>query len=218
MQTFFTQAAEYLPFLLSGVWLTVAVTLLALLLATLLGLVWSLCRTSGIRWLATPVRVFVEFIRGIPILVILFYIYFVMPEIGIDLTAFQAGVIGLGLTYSCYIAETFRAGIEAVDRGQIEAAKSIGMKQGMMMRRVVLPQAFKIVIPPYGNNLIMLLKDSSQVSVISVAELTMQGKMLASSTFNNLTVFTLVALLYLCLTLPLNFIMNRIEKSTGAGR
>ena len=85
-------------------------------------------------------------------------------------------------------------------------------------RRVVLPQAFKIVIPPYGNNLIMLLKDSSQVSVISVAELTMQGKMLASSTFNNLTVFTLVALLYLCLTLPLNFIMNRIEKSTGAGR
>ncbi|MAZ85891.1 MAG: amino acid ABC transporter permease [Rhizobiales bacterium] len=218
MQTFFSQAAEYLPFLLSGVWLTVAVTLLALLLATLLGLVWSLCRTSGIRWLATPVRVFVEFIRGIPILVILFYIYFVMPEIGIDLTAFQAGVIGLGLTYSCYIAETFRAGIEAVDRGQIEAAKSIGMKQGMMMRRVVLPQAFKIVIPPYGNNLIMLLKDSSQVSVISVAELTMQGKMLASSTFNNLTVFTLVALLYLCLTLPLNFIMNRIEKSTGAGR
>ena len=218
MQTFFSQAAEYLPFLLSGVWLTVAVTLLALLLATLLGLVWSLCRTSGIRWLATPVRGFVEVIRGIPILVILFYIYFVMPEIGIDLTAFQAGVIGLGLTYSCYIAETFRAGIEAVDRGQIEAAKSIGMKQGMMMRRVVLPQAFKIVIPPYGNNLIMLLKDSSQVSVISVAELTMQGKMLASSTFNNLTVFTLVALLYLCLTLPLNFIMNRIEKSTGAGR
>ena len=87
-----------------------------------------------------------------------------------------------------------------------------------MMRRVVLPQAFRIVVPPYANNIIMLLKDSSQVSVISVAELTMQGKMLASSTFNNLTVFTLVALLYLCLTLPLNFVMRRVEVAMGKAR
>ncbi|MAA99814.1 MAG: amino acid ABC transporter permease [Stappia sp.] len=218
MSTFLSQSAEYLPFLLSGVWLTIAVTVLSLALATALGLVWALCRTSGIAALATPVRLLVEFIRGIPILVILFYIYFVMPEIGLDLTAFQAGVIGLALTYSCYIGETFRAGIEAVDRGQIEAAKSIGMRQGLMMRRVVLPQAFRIVVPPYANNIIMLLKDSSQVSVISVAELTMQGKMLASSTFNNLTVFTLVALLYLCLTLPLNFVMRRVEVAMGKAR
>jgi polar amino acid transport system permease protein len=218
MSNFFSQSIEYLPFLLSGVWLTVAVTLLALVMATALGLVWALARTSGIRLIEVPVRVMVEFIRGIPILVILFYIYFVMPEIGIDLTAFQAGVIGLALTYSCYIGETFRAGIEAVDRGQVEAAKSIGMKRGLMMRRVVLPQAFKIVVPPYANNIIMLLKDSSQVSVISVAELTMQGKMLASSTFNNLTVFTLVALLYLCLTLPLNFVMRRVEVAMGRSR
>ena len=218
MTKFLTQSAEYMPLLLKGLWLTIAVTILALCLATVLGLVWAILRTSAIRALAAPTRVLVEFVRGIPILVILFYIYFVMPEIGIDLTALQAGVIGLALTYSCYIGETFRAGIEAVDRGQVEAAKSIGMKRPLMMRRVVLPQAFKIVLPPYANNIVMLLKDSSQVSVISVAELTMQGRMPASSTFNNMTVFTLVALLYLCLTIPLNFIMRRVEVSMGKAR
>jgi polar amino acid transport system permease protein len=90
------------------------------------------------------------------------------------------------------------------------------MKHGRMMRRIVLPQAFRIALPPYGNNMVMLLKDSSQVSVISVAELTMQGKMLASSTFDNMTVFTMVALLYLCLTIPLNMLMRRVEKRMGA--
>ncbi len=218
MATFFAQATQYLPLLLKGLWLTIAVTVLALCLSTVLGLVWALLRTSGIPALATPTRIFIELLRGIPILVVLFYIYFVMPEIGLDLTAFQAGVIGLALTYSCYIGETFRAGIEAVDTGQVEAAKSIGMKRPLMMRRVILPQAFKIVLPPYANNLVMLLKDSSQVSVISVAELTMQGKMLASSTFNNTTIFTLVALLYLCLTIPLNLLMRRLELAMGKAR
>lgn len=218
MNGFTSRAAEYLPLLLNGLWLTVAVTVLSLVLATALGLVWALLRTSGVRTLAVPTRILVECIRGVPILVVLFYIYFVMPDIGIDLTAFQAGIAGLAITYSCYIGETFRAGIEAVDRGQIEAAKSIGMKHGMMMRRVVLPQAVRVVMPPYANNVIMLLKDSSQVSVISVAELTMQGKALASSTFDNMTVFSLVALLYLCLTIPLNVVMRRVEISLGRSR
>lgn len=218
MTTFLAQSGEYLPILVKGLWLTIAVTALALCLSTALGLLWALLRTSGIPALAGPTRIFVELVRGIPILVILFYIYFVMPELGLDLTAFQAGVIGLALTYSCYIGETFRAGIEAVDKGQIEAAKSIGMRRPLMMRRVILPQAFRIVLPPYANNLVMLLKDSSQVSAISVAELTMQGKMLASSTFNNTTIFTLVALLYLCLTIPLNLVMRHLEIRLGKAR
>ena len=207
---------EYMPLLATGLWNTVAVTLMSLVLASALGLVWALMRSSGRRWLSLPARYIVEFLRGIPILVVLFYIYFVMPELGLDLTAFQAGVVGLALTYSCYIGETFRGGIEAVDRGQIEAAKSIGMRHGKMMRRIVLPQGFRIALPPYGNNMVMLLKDSSQVSVISVAELTMQGKMLASSTFDNMTVFTMVAALYLCLTIPLNILMRRVELKWGA--
>ncbi|WP_033057340.1 amino acid ABC transporter permease [Sinorhizobium arboris] len=218
MNTFATRAAEYLPLLLNGLWLTIAITLASLALATVLGLTWALLRTSGIKALALPTRIFVECVRGIPILVVLFYIYFVMPDIGIDLTAFQAGIAGLALTYSCYIGETFRAGIEAIDRGQVEAAKSIGMKHSLMMRRVILPQAVRIVMPPYANNIIMLLKDSSQVSVITVAELTMQGKALASSTFDNMTVFTLVALLYLCLTIPLNMLMRRVEVALGRSK
>ncbi|MCF3640408.1 amino acid ABC transporter permease [Rhizobium sp. TRM95111] len=218
MNAFLSRASEYLPLLLNGLWLTILVTFASLCLATVLGLVWALLRTSGIRALALPTRVFVECVRGIPILVVLFYIYFVMPDIGIDLTALQAGIAGLALTYSCYIGETFRAGIEAIDRGQVEAAKSIGMRHGLMMRRVVLPQAVRIVMPPYANNVIMLLKDSSQVSVITVAELTMQGKALASSTFDNMTVFTLVALLYLCLTIPLNIVMRSVETALGKSR
>ncbi len=211
MPDFLPHASQYLPILITGLWQTVALTLLSLAAASALGLAWALLRTSGVAWLAIPTRVFIEFIRGVPILVILFYIYFVLSDFGIQLTAFQAGIAGLALTYSCYIGETFRAGIEAVDRGQVEAARSLGMKRPMMMRRVVLPQAFKVVVPPYANNMVMLLKDSSQASVISVAELTMQGKILAASTFDNMTVFTLVALLYLSLTVPLNFLMRRVE-------
>lgn len=218
LSEFVARSTEYVPFLVRGVGLTVSVTLLALCLATALGLVLALLRTSGIRSLSLPARVFVEFVRGVPILVILFYVYFVAPDIGIDLTAFQAGVIGLALTHSCYLGETFRSGIEAVDRGQLEAARSIGMRRPMMMRRVVLPQAFRIVVPPYANNVVVLLKDSSLVSVISVADLTMQGKMLAYSTFDNMTVFTLVALLYLCLTVPLNLVMRRVETSLWTRR
>ena len=218
MTSFFLRSMEYLPFLMGGLWLTVLVTFLALGLATALGLVWAILRTSGIGALGVPTRILVEFVRGIPLLVILFYIYFVAPEAGIDLTAFEAGVLGLALAHSCYLGETFRAGIEAVEKGQLEAAKSIGMRRPLMMRRVVLPQAFKIILPPYANDVVVLLKDSSLVSVISVADLTMHGKMLASTTFDNMTIFTLVALLYLCLTIPMNLLMRKVERSFSEGR
>jgi polar amino acid transport system permease protein len=155
---------------------------------------------------------FVNTIRGIPILVQLFYIYFVLPDFGIDLNAFQAGAIGLGIAYSAYMSEAFRAGIEAIDVGQIEAAQSIGMTRSLIMRRVVLPQALRIALPPYGNNLIMLLKDSSQTSAITVAELSLQSKLIAASTFKNMTVFTLGAIGYLVLSLPLIFVVSRLEK------
>lgn len=218
MNRFISSTTEYLPILLHGVWLTILTTTLALWLATVLGLLWALMRTSGINALSVPARFFVEFLRGIPLLVVLFYIYFVAPDVGVNLTALQAGILGLGLAHSCYLGETFRAGIEAVDKGQIEAAKSIGMQRALTMRRVVLPQAARIVLPPYANNMVMLLKDSSLVSVISVQELTMQGKMLASSTFDNMTVFTLVAALYLCLTIPLNVLMRRVEMHMESAR
>ncbi|MFT4164464.1 MAG: amino acid ABC transporter permease [Microlunatus sp.] len=218
VKSFVANSAEYMPFLIKGLWSTLLVTILSLFLASVFGLLLALLRTSGLRFAEAITRFLIEFIRGIPLLVILLYTYFVAPEIGIDLTAFQAGVLSLALAHSCYLAETFRAGIQAVDHGQFEAAKSIGMKRPLMLRRVILPQAFRITLAPYANNAVLLLKDSSLVSTISVADLTMQGKTLAASTFDNMTVFTLVAILYLSLTIPLNLSMRYLEYSFSGGR
>jgi polar amino acid transport system permease protein len=215
MNTFITQAIEFLPILAQGLKLTVLVTIGSLALSTVLGLLWALMRVSGSRVLAGIAKTFVNVIRGIPIIVQLFYIYFVLPDFGISLTALQAAIIGLGVAYSAYQSENFRAGIEAIDKGQLEAAQSIGMGWWLTMRRVILPQAFKIVLPPYGNIMIMMLKDSSQASTITVAELALQGKLIASSTFQNTTVFTLVAALYLCMSLPLIWVVGRLEKRFG---
>jgi polar amino acid transport system permease protein len=218
MQQFFARAAEYLPILLQGVKMTVYVTVGSLLLSTALGLVWALMRVSGIRILDRIATAFVNTIRGIPIIVQLFWIYFVLPDLGITLTALQAAIIGLGVAYSAYQSENFRAGIEAIDKGQIEAAQTIGMGWWLTMRRVVLPQAIRIILPPYGNIMIMMLKDSSLASTITVAELAQQGRLIAASTFQNSTVFTLVAFLYLCMSLPLIFLVSRLEKRFGRGR
>lgn len=211
MDAFVRHAIEFLPILAQGLKLTVIVTAGSFALSTALGLVWALMRVSGNPVLSWIAKVFVNVIRGIPIIVQLFYIYFVLPDFGISLTAVQAAIIGLGVAYSAYQAENFRAGIEAVDRGQVEAAQSIGMGWWLTMRRVLLPQAFRLVLPPYGNIMVMMLKDSSQASTITVAELALQGRLIASSTFQNTTVFTLVALLYLCMSLPLILLVSRLE-------
>jgi polar amino acid transport system permease protein len=209
---FWKDAAEFLPILLQGLKLTIVVTIGSLLLSTALGLVWALMRVSGIKPLAAFSKGLINAIRGVPIIVQLFYIYFVFPEFGITLTAVQAAILGLGIAYSAYQAENFRAGIEAIDRGQVEAAMSIGMGWGLMMRRVILPQAVRIILPPYGNTMIMMLKDSSQASTITVAELALKGQILAASTFKNSTVFTLVALLYLVMSVPLILFVGWLEK------
>jgi len=193
----------------------VIVTIGSLLLSTVLGLVWALMRVSGIGVLTGFSGGLINVIRGIPIIVLLFYLYFVMPEFGVTLSALQAAILGLGIAYSAYQAENFRAGIEAIDKGQIEAAQAIGMSWWQTMRRVVLPQAVKIVLPPYGNVMIMMLKDSSQASTITVAELALQGKLIASSTFKNTSVFTLVALMYLTMSIPLILLVRHFEKRAG---
>jgi len=212
MSEFLQRSAEYLPILLQGAWLTIQVTLGSLLLSTLLGLVWATMRVSGIAVLVWISSAIINLLRGIPIIVLLFYIYFVMPDFGLSLSALQAGIIGLGIAYSAYQAENFRAGIEAIDKGQLEASEAMGMGWWLMMRRVVLPQAFRIVLPPYGNTMIMMLKDSSQASTITVAELALQGKLIATSTFQNATVFSLVALLYLIMCVPLILLVRHFEK------
>jgi polar amino acid transport system permease protein len=217
MSDFLKQAVEFLPILAQGLWLTVIVTIGSFVLSTLLGLVWALMRVSGNTFVAGTARICVNVIRGIPIIVQLYFIYFVLPDFGIALSALQASIIGLGVAYSAYQSENFRAGIEAIDRGQTEAAQSIGMGWALTMRRVILPQAVRIILPPYGNIMVMMLKDSSQASTITVAELSLQGKLIASATFQNTTVFTLVAGLYLVMCLPLMWLVGRLEKRMAKG-
>ena len=212
MAKFLADAREFLPILLQGVWLTIVVTAGSLVLSTLLGMVWALMRVSRLRALQRVSAGIVNGIRGIPIIVQLFYIYFVMPELGVTLTALQAAIIGLGIAYSAYQAENFRAGIEAIDKGQIEASESLGMGWALMMRRVVLPQAIKIFLPPYGNIMIMMLKDSSQASTITVAELTMEGQLIASSTFKYTSILSMVAVLYLVMSVPLILFVGWLER------
>lgn len=217
MNAFLKDAADFLPILLQGCVITVQVTLLALVLATLLGFVLMLARISPIYPLAKASGVLIATIRGIPIIVQLFYIYFVMPEIGIQVSAFQAGVIGLGIAYCAYQAEVFRSGILAVGHGQIDAGRSLGLTAPQVMRYVILPQATRVILPPYGNTMIMMLKDSSIVSTITVAELARSGQLIAASTFKNMTVFTLVALLYLAMSIPLTLLTGWLEKHYGRG-
>ncbi|MGI4951629.1 MAG: amino acid ABC transporter permease [Janthinobacterium lividum] len=218
MTGFIDDARDFLPILVQGLWLTVLVTLGALLLSTVLGMVWAVLRVSGIVPVMRATAAVINVIRGIPIIVQLFFIYFVLPDYGIALSALQAAIIGLGVAYSAYQSENFRAGIEAIDRGQREAAASMGMGWWLIMRLVILPQAVRVVLPSYGNILIMLLKDSSQASTITVAELTLKGKLVASSTFKNANVFTLVALLYLLMSIPLMYGVGRLERRLARRR
>jgi polar amino acid transport system permease protein len=215
---FVQNALEFLPLLLKGAVVTIEITAGAFVLSSALGLLFALLKVSRNRVISTAGATIVNVIRGLPIIVQLFYIYFVLPDLGVQLSAFQAGVIGLGVAYSAYQAENFRAGIQAIDGGQIEAAQSIGMRGPMIMRRVVLPQAFRIALPPYGNTLVMMLKDSSMASTITVVEMTRAGQLIAASTFQNMTVYTLVALLYLTLSLPLMFAVKQLERRFGTRR
>ncbi len=201
----------YLPFLLKGAEMTVYLTVISLVISTPLGLLWAAGKMCPWRIIHWPVSVIINITRGLPMIVVLFYIYFVFPDIGITLTSFEASVIGIAFCYSTYIAEIFRAGIEAVDRGQLEAARSLGMGFRKAMCRVILPQAFHIALPPYSNTLVMMLKDSALASTIAVTEITRQGQLIAASTFDNTTVYTLVALLYLALSLPLMAMTKRLE-------
>lgn len=203
---------DLLPVLLRGLGYTIAITLCALLLSVVLGFVWAwmgISRRAALRWIS---RIVINTIRGIPILVQLFYVYFVLPEFGITLNAFAAGVAGLGLAYSVYQAENFRAGFGSVDHSFIEAAQSLGMPEGMILQRVILPLAIRVILPPFGNTSIMLLKDSSIASTITVTELTRAGQLLAISTFKNMEVYTLVAALYLAMSLPLSFFTRSLER------
>jgi His/Glu/Gln/Arg/opine family amino acid ABC transporter permease subunit len=203
--------ARVWPVLLRGVGWTVQLTLLALLFGIPIGLVGALARLSRFRPLSLIAALYVEVIRGTPLLVQIFFIYFVLPKVGISLPEFATAILALSVNTGAYVTEIFRAGIQSIDVGQMEAARSLGMTYGLAMRLVILPQAFRRVLPPLTNEAIALLKDSSLVSIMGMTELTRTGQELASRFAQPMAIWPAVALLYLALTLPLTRLANLLE-------
>ncbi len=199
------------PILAQGAWWTLRLTLLSLLLGIPLGLMAALGRLSAFPPLAALAAFYVEVIRGTPLLVQIFFIYFVLPAVGISLAEFWAALIALSINSGAYIAEIFRAGIQSIEAGQMEAARSLGMTYAQAMRLVILPQAVRRVLPPLTNEGIALLKDSSLVSVMGMTELTRRGQELSSSYAAPMTVWPAVALFYLLMTLPLTRLAQYLE-------
>lgn len=197
---------------LTGVWLTARLALLSLALGLPIGLLFALARVQSSKILAAPAAVYVEVVRGTPLLVQILFIYFVLPSFGINIPAFWSGIIALTLNSAAYIAEIFRAGILSIDVGQMEAARSLGMSYSQAMRRIILPQTFRRVVPPLTNEGIALLKDSSLVSVIGLTELARTGQELASRYAAPLTIWPMVAIFYLLLTFPLTRVAEYLER------
>ncbi len=212
MIDFLNDAHAFLPMLLRGLLVTLDLTVCALSLSLALGVVWVVMGRAGFapwRWISRSV---ITVVRGIPIIVQLFFIYFVLPDWGLDLPPFVAGVMGLGLAYSVYQAENIRGGIGAVDKGLVEAGEALGMNRVTLWRRVILPLGLRHALPSIGNTMVMLLKDTSIASTITIAELTREGQLLAISTFKNGSVYALIALLYLAASLPLGALVKTLER------
>ena len=203
---------KYLPLLLRGAITTVELSLVAMALAVVAGLILVLMQLYGVaplRWLA---RGYIEVIRGTPLLIQLFMIYYGLPQIGIRLNAFVAAILGLGLNYAASEAENYRGAIQAIPNGQSEAAHALGMTRGQALRRIILPQAFRLVIPPMTNDFIAMFKDSSIVSVITMVELTKVYGMLAMSTYDYIGLGFMTAGLYFALSYPASLFANRLER------
>ena len=208
MQLDFSILIKSFPYLLAGAWMTVKITSLSVGVGIIIGIIGGLMRVSKnpiLFWLST---IYVEIIRGTPLLVQIFIVYFGLPSIGIRLTPYLSAVAALGINSGAYVSEIVRGGIQSISKGQMEAARSLGMSYAQAMRYVILPQALVRILPPLGNEFIALIKDSSLVSTIAIAELTRVGQQIITRTFQSFEIWTGVALFYFVMT----FIMSRIVR------
>jgi len=202
---------SFFPTLLKGAGITVFISVISMALAVTLGLLLTIVRLYSRPPLSGFATGYIELYRGTPLLIQLYILYYGLPNIGISLNPLTAAVLGLGMNYAAYEAELYRAGISAVPKGQMEAALSLGMTQGTAVRRIVLPQAFRIALPGVTNDFIALFKDSSLVSVIAMVELTKTYSILAASTLRFFELGLIVALLYFAMSYPLSLLARRLE-------
>ena len=213
----FRDAGSYLPDLFRGALISVELTLSVMVLSLVFGLVVALARLSRFKPVRVAATFYVEVIRGTPCMLQLFYIYFVLPAFGIRIGPFETGVIGLTVNYSAYLSEVYRAGIQAVAKGQVEAALSLGLSRAKMMRLVILPQALRIVVPPLGNYFISLFKDTALASTITVKELIFSGQIIAATNFQYFTIFTIAGMIYLALSYPGSLGVQYLERRMRIG-
>lgn len=199
-------------YFLEGGLVTLEITVLSITAGMVLGLIIALMKMSRWRLLSSVAVIYIDFFRGTPLLVQIMLFYFGILPIFFDAGPFLSGVIACSLNSAAYVAEIVRAGIQAVDRGQMEAARSLGMNGSQAMRHVILPQAYKIVVPPMINEFVMLLKDTSLVSVIAVSELAHRGKLLYSTTFEPAWVWGAVCVVYYIMTKTISMIGDWVER------
>ena len=205
-------ALDSAPFLLKGAVFTVVLSVGGMFVGLLLGFVLALMRLYGftpVRWIA---RIYVSFFRGTPLLVQLFLLFFGLPQFGILLPAWLCGVIGLGIYSGSYVSEVVRGAIQSIDRGQMEAARSLGMSYREAMWEVVLPQAFRRMLPPLGNETIALIKNSALVSLLTIDDVMREGQRIISTSFRALEVYIAVALIYFILTNAATWALRQLEK------
>ena len=202
-----------LPLLLAGAGVTIEITAIAVGLGFIFGLITSVCRLSGVKILQVIAVCYVNIIRGTPMLVQIFLIYFALPMvIGERINPFVAAVAACSINSGAYVSEIFRAGIQSVDKGQMEAGRSLGLSWMQTMRYVILPQAFKHVIPPLGNEFISMTKETSLVSVIGFEELTRRGQLIIAKTYGSFEIWLTVAAIYLVMTLTIASLVSYLER------
>lgn len=215
MSVDFSVAWKYLPLLLEATVMTIVLTLISQAIGTAFGFVLALGRIS--RWPALRAAVwsYVWIFRGTPMLLHLFFVYYAAPAVGLTLEAFPAAIIAMSASSAAYNTEIIRAGLQAVHRGQIEAAQAVGMTYLSIVRRIMVPQAIRIIIPSYMNNFISHTKNSSLASVITVQELMLTAQMIYSSTYRAIEILTLAGLIYLSLTSCLTWLQLFVERVTA---
>ncbi|GKQ42427.1 glutamine ABC transporter permease [Companilactobacillus sp. RD055328] len=198
--------------LLTGFGWTIFSSVLALLFSLVIGSIFAILEVLPNKIARTIGKIYVEVFRNIPLLVITMFFYIAIPMYIVKINGFVAGTIGLTIYTSAFIAETVRSGIQSIDKGQMEGARSTGMTYWQSMRYIILPQAFKIVIPPLGNQFVNLVKNSSVLAFVAGFDLMYQGNAIASTTFDTINSYLVVGLLYLIITLPLSYYMQYLEK------
>lgn len=208
---------QNIPFLLKAAWVTVYLSLISFVIAVVIAFITGTFRATYKSYLNIAIGWYIEIFRGTPLLVQLFFIYYGLPQIGVVLSSTEAAIIGLSLNFGAYMSEIVRSGILAIDKGQYEAAKSLGMNKLKTLLYIIYPQSIRIMLPPLMNAFASILKDSSLVSVLSITELTRAGQLIYVRTYEPFEIYLTLAIFYFIMTYSVSIVSRKVEKSLLKG-